>query len=113
MAIWIVATVIAGFSSSRGNGDAVPYSLSCPMMSLNALGSNSDIPAKEYYFAVSRAVIIGNDVFIGGRSLILKGVNIGNNVVIGAGSVITRNVPSNTIIAGNPAKILKEKTAIS
>ena len=53
MAIWIVATVIAGFSSSRGNGDAVPYSLSCPMMSLNALGSNSDIPAKEYYFADS------------------------------------------------------------
>ena len=61
MAIWIVATVIAGFSSSRGNGDAVPYSLSCPMMSLNALGSNSDIPAKEYYFADSEDEREGED----------------------------------------------------
>ena len=35
-------------------------------------------------------------------------VNIGNNVIIGAGSVVTKNIPSNSIVAGNPARIIKE-----
>lgn len=58
-------------------------------------------------------VVIGDNVFIGGHSLILKGVNIGNNSIIGAGSVVTRNVPENEIWAGNPAKKIKEVQQIS
>lgn len=50
---------------------------------------------------------VGNNVFIGINSIILPGVNIGDNVVIGAGSVITRDVPSNSVIAGVPGKIIK------
>lgn len=49
-------------------------------------------------------IIIGENVFIGAGSTILKGVRIGNNSVIGAGSVLTKNVPDNEIWAGNPAK---------
>jgi acetyltransferase-like isoleucine patch superfamily enzyme len=52
----------------------------------------------------SAAVRIGNDVFIGARSVILKGVEIGDGAVIGAGSVVTRSVPPRTVAAGNPAR---------
>lgn len=53
-------------------------------------------------------VVIGNDVFIGARSVILQGVNIGNGAVIGAGSVVRRNVPEGEIWAGNPAVCVKK-----
>jgi acetyltransferase-like isoleucine patch superfamily enzyme len=57
--------------------------------------------------AAKKAVIIGNDVFIGTRSIICKGVNIGNNSIVGAGSVVVKNIPKNEIWAGNPAKFIK------
>lgn len=51
-------------------------------------------------------VSIGNGVFIGAGSIILPNVKIGNNSIIGAGSVVTKDVPSNVVCAGNPAKVL-------
>lgn len=54
-----------------------------------------------------KPVVIGNDVFIGARSIILKGVTICENSVIGAGSVVTKSVPANQIWAGNPAKFIR------
>lgn len=53
-------------------------------------------------------VKIGNKVWIGADCTILPGVEIGDGAVIGAGSVVTKNIPSNTVAAGNPAKIIKE-----
>jgi acetyltransferase-like isoleucine patch superfamily enzyme len=50
--------------------------------------------------------VIENKVFIGARSIVLKGVTIGEGSVIGAGSVVTRNVPPMTIAVGNPARII-------
>ncbi len=50
---------------------------------------------------------IGENCFIGGRSLILPGVEIGDNCVVGAGSVVTKSVPPRSVVAGNPARILK------
>lgn len=52
-------------------------------------------------------VIIGDNVWIGGSATIVPGVRIGDNVVIGAGAVVTHDVPSNTVVAGNPARIIK------
>ncbi len=49
---------------------------------------------------------IGNNCFIGTRSIILPGVRIGDNCVVGAGSVVTRSVPENTIVAGAPARVI-------
>lgn len=54
-----------------------------------------------------KPVVIGNDVFIGAKSIILKGVTIGENSVIGAGSVVAKTVPANQIWAGNPAKFIR------
>jgi acetyltransferase-like isoleucine patch superfamily enzyme len=53
-------------------------------------------------------VVINDNVFIGGHSLILKGVTIGKNSIVGAGSVVARNIPENEIWAGNPAKKIKD-----
>jgi acetyltransferase-like isoleucine patch superfamily enzyme len=50
---------------------------------------------------------IGRNCFIGGRSLILPGVEIGDGCVVGAGSVVTKSVPPGSIVAGNPARILR------
>ncbi len=55
-----------------------------------------------------RSVIIENDVLIGCMSIILKGVTIGEGAIVGAGSVVTKDVPPWTIVAGNPAKIIRE-----
>ena len=53
-------------------------------------------------------VKIGNKVFIGARSIILPGVSIGNNVIVGAGSVVTKDIPDNSVFAGNPAKYIMD-----
>ena len=53
-------------------------------------------------------VVIGNNVWIGSRAIILRGVTIGDNSVIGAGSVVTKSVPANTVVAGNPARPIKQ-----
>jgi len=50
---------------------------------------------------------IGNDVWVGANTVILKGVTIGNGAIIGAGSVLTKDIPPYAIAAGNPAKIIK------
>ena len=52
-------------------------------------------------------VRIGNNVFVGAGSIIMPGVTIGNNVVIGAGSIVTKDVESGCVVAGNPAKKIK------
>lgn len=52
-------------------------------------------------------VVIEENVFIGARSIILKGVTIGRNSVIGAGSVVVKSIPENCIAGGNPAKVIK------
>lgn len=55
-----------------------------------------------------KAVTIKDRVWIGCRAIILKGVTIGEGAVVAAGSVVTRDVPSHTLVAGNPAKVIKE-----
>ncbi len=50
---------------------------------------------------------IGQNCFIGGRSLILPGIEIGDHCVVGAGSVVTKSVPPRSLVAGNPARVLR------
>ncbi|MCW5590071.1 MAG: acyltransferase [Legionellales bacterium] len=55
-----------------------------------------------------KPIVIGDNVWIGFRCSILKGVHIGDNSIIAAGSVVTRDIDPNTIVAGNPAKVVKK-----
>lgn len=58
-----------------------------------------------------RSITIGDGCFIGANSIILKGTTLGKNCVVGAGSVVSGIFPDNVIIAGNPARIIKENKA--
>ena len=51
---------------------------------------------------------IEENVWVGSRALILKGVRVGKGSIVAAGAVVTKNVPPNCIVAGNPAKVVKE-----
>ncbi|WP_233191214.1 MULTISPECIES: DapH/DapD/GlmU-related protein [unclassified Cryobacterium] len=51
-------------------------------------------------------VVIEDDVFLGARSIVLKGVRIGTGSVIGAGSVVSRSIPPGSIAAGNPCRVI-------
>ena len=55
-----------------------------------------------------KPVEIGENVFIGCNSIILKGTKIGDNTTVGAGSVVSGEIPANCVVAGNPAKVIKE-----
>lgn len=55
----------------------------------------------------TKPVVIGDDVLIGARSIILKGVHIGARTVIGAGSVVSRDIPEDSIAIGNPCKVIR------
>ena len=62
------------------------------------------VPGSE---SLTRPVVIGDDVWLGARCIVLKGVTIGSGAVVGAGSVVTRDVPERTIAAGNPARVIR------
>lgn len=58
-------------------------------------------------FRCTKSVVIENNVWLGERVIVNKGVRIGENSVVGAGSVVTRSIPANSVAAGNPARIIK------
>jgi len=62
----------------------------------------NEYPQFDYFGKIK----IGNNVYIGNCALILPGVTIGNNVIIGAGAVVTKSVPDDSIVGGNPGKII-------
>ena len=57
---------------------------------------------------VAKPVTIEDNVWLGGGVIILPGVRIGKNAVVGAGAVVSRNIASNTIVAGNPARVIRK-----
>jgi maltose O-acetyltransferase len=57
---------------------------------------------------INKKIVIGNNVQIGAGAIILAGVKIGDNVLVGAGTTVTKNIESNCIVVGNPAKILRK-----
>jgi maltose O-acetyltransferase len=58
--------------------------------------------------AIDKKILIGDDVWIGSHAVIMPGISIGKGAVIGAGSVVTKDVKEHTIVAGVPAKLIKQ-----
>ena len=65
------------------------------------------IQNKDWKNVNSRPIVIKDDAWIGMNVIILKGVTIGEGAIVGAGSVVTKDVPAWTVVAGNPAKVVK------
>lgn len=61
-------------------------------------------------YEYGKSVTIGNNVWLGGNTVVCPGVTIGDNVVIGAGSVVTKDIPSWSVAAGNPCRVIREIT---
>ena len=68
------------------------------------------VPMWRQKSSAPKPIVIGNDVWIGARVIILGGVHVGDGSVIGAGSVVTRDVEPYSIVAGNPAKLIRKRT---
>ncbi|HCL4547759.1 TPA: sugar O-acetyltransferase [Clostridium botulinum] len=78
----------------------------CIYTATHPLDAETRISGLEY----GKPVVIGDNVWIGGNSVIVPGVTIGNNVVVAAGSIVVNDIPDNVVVGGNPAKIIKHLT---
>lgn len=88
-------------------GDYVMMGTDVVIITRNHSFDRTDIPMMQQGFEKERPVIIGNDVWICDRVVILPGVHIGDGSIIAAGAVVTHNVPAYSIVAGVPAKVIK------
>lgn len=90
-------------------GDRVLFG---PNVTVAAVGHPLHALLRRQEMAFVRDVHIGENVWIGAGAIILPGVTIGKNSVIGAGAVVTRDVPESVVVAGNPARIIREIGAL-
>ena len=98
---YIYRNVHIGTSAS----DKITIGTDCVLTGCTILGHDASL--KRYIGkSIPGEVIIGDRCFIGFNATILKGVNIGDNAIVGAGAVVTKNVPADSVVVGNPAKVI-------
>jgi len=73
--------------------------------------SDVDVPMMEQGSRPSPPIVIGDDVWIGIRVIVLPGVQVGDGAILAAGAVVTRDVPPRAIVAGNPARVIRSRDA--
>ncbi|KAJ1992319.1 hypothetical protein H4R33_001048 [Dimargaris cristalligena] len=78
-----------------------------PHVQIYTAGHPVDPVERSTLVEFAKPIVIGSDVWIGGGAIILPGVTIGDGVTVAGGSVVTKDVPSNVVVAGNPARVIK------
>jgi acetyltransferase-like isoleucine patch superfamily enzyme len=86
-------------------GDDVLVSPNCTILTGTYVFDQLEVPLQQQG-TVSKGTRIGHRVWIGSNSVVLGGAEIGDNVIVSAGSVVSGVVPPNTIVLGNPAKVI-------
>lgn len=86
-------------------GDHVKFG---PNVQVYTAGHPTNPNERKAFKEFGLPITIGNNVWIGGGTILLPNVTIGDNSVIGAGSVVTKPIPANVVAAGNPCRIIKE-----
>ena len=81
-----------------------------PSVSIYTAGHPIHPITRSSGYEYGKEVVIGNNVWIGGSTVICPGVHIGDGSVIGAGSVVTKDIPSNCVAAGNPCRVIRPIT---
>lgn len=81
-----------------------------PNVSIYTAGHPIHPDTRNSGYEYGKAVTVGDNVWIGGNTVILPGVTIGSNVVIGAGSVVSRDIPDWCVAAGNPCRVIRKIT---
>jgi maltose O-acetyltransferase len=106
-------------------GDYVYLNVSCTILDCNKVHIGHHVmlgPAVQIYTAahhlqaesrihgweIAKPILIEDNVWIGGGAILLPGVRIGKNAVVGAGAVVSRSVPANTVVVGNPARVIRK-----
>ena len=84
--------------------------LLAPNVSIYTAGHALHPESRAFGYEYGIEVTIGNNVWIGGNTVVLPGVHIGDNVVIGAGSVVTKDIPDWSFAAGNPCRVIRAIT---
>lgn len=127
--VWISAPFYVDYGENIHIGNNVEINMNCVFLDCNriTIGDNCGIGPGVHIYAVTHPVspeerlsgnstfwrsytapvTLGRNVWIGGGSIILAGVEIGDNVTVGAGSVVNKSIPANSLAAGNPCCIIK------
>lgn len=84
--------------------------LLAPNVAIYTAGHPIHPDSRNSLYEYGIAVTIGNNVWLGGNVVVCPGVTIGDNCVIGAGSVVTRDIPADSIAAGNPCRVIRKIT---
>lgn len=130
--VWISAPFFVDYGENIHIGKNVEINMNCIFLDCNTItigdysgigpgvhiytAFHSTIPQERlgensnFWKSLTAPVHIGTNVWIGGGSIILPGVNIGDGVTIGAGSVVTHDIPSYTVAVGNPCRVIKNIT---
>lgn len=131
--VWIAAPFSVDYGENIYLGNNCEINMDCVFLDCNriTIGDNCGIGPGVHIYAVfhpvdpqerlafrednafpfwrsqTAPVTLGNNVWIGGHSVILPGVTIGDNVTIGAGSVVTKSIPANSLAVGNPCRVIR------
>lgn len=93
-------------------GNNVLMAPECIFYTVNHEFSKVDVPIGMQGNSNMQPIVVGDDVWLGRRVMVMPGVSIGDHSIVAAGSVVTRNVPSYSIVGGVPAKVIKKRTGI-